>query len=425
MKNLKNVEFIPKNGKNCLRYIVKVEGNQYIITDWMYDIIEMIFCNFDTGIISEHIKKKYNTAISAKRIENYIIPLLVHIKILNHSKLDINNVSYQLNSLDRFSTLHNMLQLKLKVKAFRPELAFKIAQCFTPLYKPFLIRVISFFTLILTTICLFQLFSSGLLVNPERMFLAIASALPLSIVFNILAAALHEFGHAAAAIKSNCKVGEIGIGIYLFSPVMYTQLDSANLISRHKRFIINFGGIYIEFYFINFLILISWLSQSDVYLLLAANQFFACIRNLNPFTKLDGYWLLSDWLEIPNLHKRIEFAFHEYIATKKIPKKPEGKVLLFFIILAICYTLAIISFFIIVLPRYLIEYPLLVSKYCNLLFTGFKNFDIASIFIGTWFLFIMFVPIVGISYLLIRLGKTLSTFFTIILPCSKNQKKNF
>ena len=91
MKNLKNVEFIPKNGKNCLRYIVKVEGNQYIITDWMYDIIEMIVCNFDTDIISEHINRVLKIAKGKIGGSNGAAELLgINVSTLRHRMKKLN-----------------------------------------------------------------------------------------------------------------------------------------------------------------------------------------------------------------------------------------------------------------------------------------------------------------------------------------------
>ena len=42
----------------------------------------------------------------------------------------------------------------------------------------------------------------------------------------------------------------------------------------------------------------------DIFFQLAFGAYYGALFNLNPFLALDGYYLLMDWLEIPNLRAR-------------------------------------------------------------------------------------------------------------------------
>ena len=121
---------------------------------------------------------------------------------------------------------------------------------------------------------------------------------------------LHEFGHAVSAYRFGCKVPTMGVALLVLWPVLYTDTnDSWKLRSRKQRLIIAASGILVELNIAVFALLLwSLLPEGP---LKAAMFFLAAVSwvvtlgiNLNPFVRFDGYYLLSDTLNIPNLHDK-------------------------------------------------------------------------------------------------------------------------
>jgi multidrug efflux pump subunit AcrA (membrane-fusion protein) len=122
--------------------------------------------------------------------------------------------------------------------------------------------------------------------------------------------ALHESAHGLTCKRYGGEVHEIGFLMLYFLPCFYGNVSDAWLFrERSKRLWVTFAGGYFEL-FVWSLAVFAWrLTQADslvhelsfVVLSVSGVQ---TLFNFNPLLKLDGYYLLSDWLAIPNLHQR-------------------------------------------------------------------------------------------------------------------------
>ncbi|MFY0256188.1 site-2 protease family protein [Chitinophaga sp. 30R24] len=112
---------------------------------------------------------------------------------------------------------------------------------------------------------------------------------------------LHEVGHIAAARKFGVKTGGIGIGFYFIMPVMYADISDIWSVSRWKRIIINCAGVYVELLLTAILGIYWWYSKNATVQLAFAVILIRTCMQLRPFFRSDGYWILSDLLQIPNL----------------------------------------------------------------------------------------------------------------------------
>jgi len=121
---------------------------------------------------------------------------------------------------------------------------------------------------------------------------------------------LHEFGHAYALKNYGCRVPSMGVAFLVLWPVLYTDAsDSWRLVSRRQRLLIGAAGIIVELSLAAIATMIwSFLAdgpiRSAVFLIASTTWIATLFINLNPFMRFDGYYLLSDWLEIPNLQNR-------------------------------------------------------------------------------------------------------------------------
>lgn len=120
----------------------------------------------------------------------------------------------------------------------------------------------------------------------------------------------HELGHALTSRRFGGQCHELGLMLLVFTPCLYANVsDSWRLSDKWKRMAISFAGIYVELLLAALATLIWWASQPGLINQLALNVMFVCsagtlLFNANPLMKYDGYYLLADWLEIPNLKQR-------------------------------------------------------------------------------------------------------------------------
>ena len=121
---------------------------------------------------------------------------------------------------------------------------------------------------------------------------------------------LHELGHAYAATRYGCKVATMGVAFLVLFPVLYTDVtDSWRLRSRRQRVLIASAGVLTEFYLALLCTFIwSFLPEgtlrSAVFVLATTSWIMTLGVNLNAAMRFDGYYILSDYLEVQNLQQR-------------------------------------------------------------------------------------------------------------------------
>ncbi len=133
------------------------------------------------------------------------------------------------------------------------------------------------------------------------------------IVFGITTA--HEFAHGLTCKHYGGEVHEVGFFMLLLMPCSYCNVSDAWMFrEKSKRLWVMFAGAWFEL-FVWSLGVFAWrLTQAGTlpnYLafVLLCSSGLATLFNYNPLIKLDGYYMLSDWLEVPNLHDRAHAYF--------------------------------------------------------------------------------------------------------------------
>lgn len=111
----------------------------------------------------------------------------------------------------------------------------------------------------------------------------------------------HELGHAAAANSRGVHHGPIGFAIYLIFPAFYTDVTPAWRLRRIDRIIVDLGGMYMSSLFATLALCMLVITGNHAFLLLTTAYDITIVLNLNPFIRMDGYWVLSDILGVPSL----------------------------------------------------------------------------------------------------------------------------
>lgn len=126
----------------------------------------------------------------------------------------------------------------------------------------------------------------------------------------VLAKLVHEFGHAAACKHYGGEVHKMGVMLLLFAPLPYMDATASwGFRGRFHRLLVGASGVLAEFAVAAIAALIWANTAPGVVNALAYNVIFVAsvstlLFNLNPLMRFDGYHILVDWLEVPNLFQR-------------------------------------------------------------------------------------------------------------------------
>jgi putative peptide zinc metalloprotease protein len=151
---------------------------------------------------------------------------------------------------------------------------------------------------------------------------------------------IHELGHAFTCRRFGGEVHELGIMFLVFVPAPYVDASSAwALPSKWQRAFVGAGGMIFEL-FVAALLAFVWIqTHNGAYPLVAQLSYNAMliasvstvIFNANPLLRYDGYYILSDLLEIPNLSQKSKdyslglIKRHIFRVKSPLPLPPPGQ----------------------------------------------------------------------------------------------------
>ncbi|MFH1300272.1 MAG: HlyD family efflux transporter periplasmic adaptor subunit [Planctomycetota bacterium] len=123
---------------------------------------------------------------------------------------------------------------------------------------------------------------------------------------------LHELGHAVACRQFGGECHEMGVMLLAFIPCLYVNVSDAwTMPSKWHRIIVSSAGIFVELIISAICVFLWWFSYPGLFHSLCLNVVFVCsvstlLLNGNPLLRYDGYYILLDLLEVPNLRQRAQ-----------------------------------------------------------------------------------------------------------------------
>ena len=127
----------------------------------------------------------------------------------------------------------------------------------------------------------------------------------------VVAKTLHELGHALACRHFGGECHELGILLLVFLPCLYCNVSDAWMFdSRWRRVAVDVAGMYVELVLAAICTFLWWFSVPGWFNSVCFNLMIVCSLNTllfngNPLLRYDGYYLLSDLLEVPNLRAAV------------------------------------------------------------------------------------------------------------------------
>jgi putative peptide zinc metalloprotease protein len=132
-------------------------------------------------------------------------------------------------------------------------------------------------------------------------------------LLSLIGAFIHETGHASALVSHGCKQTEIGFGLYIYYPVLYTDVSEAWKLPRHRRALIDAGGVYFQSVFQLLLLSLFFVNGSPILIYFFLFNDLIMFRTMNPFLRMDGYWLVADLFGIYNLREQSTKLIKHYV----------------------------------------------------------------------------------------------------------------
>jgi putative peptide zinc metalloprotease protein len=197
-----------------------------------------------------------------------------------------------------------LLALKFRVGVVSERMVWRIAGVFGPMFwSPVIFAGLALFVMLDVAIII----GGGLgQVVPSALALVYEPTLTLLVLGMVFASAVfHECGHVAACRYGGARPGKMGFGLYLVWPALYSTVTDSYRLSRAGRLRTDLGGVYFNAVFMAGMSL-AYLATGSPWLLVTivllhvetATQFLPVIR-------MDGYYILSDLIGVPDLFSRL------------------------------------------------------------------------------------------------------------------------
>jgi multidrug resistance efflux pump len=340
-------------------YIIKdpATGRFFRLREPEYFIARQLDGSTPLDIIRQRVEVQFGSALAQATIEQFI-ETLRRLGLLEAEEAEVGHLAHR-----RGRVRGNPLYLRLKV--FDPDRLFdrfvgKVRFLFTPYFLAFSAALI----LLAFGITIVNWGEIG----RDLFHLFRFQGLLLAWLIVLIVTTAHEFAHGLACKRFGGEVHEVGFLLIYFQPAFYCNVSDAWLFpEKAKRLWVTFAGAYFEIVVWAAATLTWRVTEPEtglnfVALVVMATSGIKTLFNLNPLIKLDGYYLLSDALEIPNLRQRafsylearLKRVWGSAIREIKEATPRERRIYLVYGSLAGAYSVALLGFIAVQLGSFLI-----------------------------------------------------------------------
>lgn len=339
---------VPETGEQYL--VVQAtrdqECNYFRISKHTYRLLELMNGTRDLTEIASEYNRRYSGTLDAPQV----LQILEKSRLKDWGIVDIDGSAQPVNH-------PKASYLWMRIKIFPADWVNRAAGLITWAFQPLFFWI----TLLLTNFTLLGIILlEDLNLQGIRSYFIENSVLALYAWYTATVL-FHELGHAAATRRFGARPGAIGFGFYLLSPVFYADVSDAWRLDRGKRIIVNFAGMYMQWVICAGMMLIYLIVNDAFWFYGALFTFVVSLYNFNPFLKYDGYWVLSDALNVPNLRERSNLALKGAVRALwngRIPAISWKETLL--LLYALCswgMMLLFLGFIVLINPSEIVRFP--------------------------------------------------------------------
>lgn len=365
-----DITFTPQVMRGKETFIVKDPVRRKFM---QFDHFGKYFCELCDGNrsitdITDQLNSDYpDYGIDEEYVLDYV-DHLVKLKLVLKDRFEFNVLLMERQKQDRE---RNNSLLHMKFPAFNPD----------PLLEWILARIRWMFSRPFKTLYLFLVVGSFLIIianlaevmNGLLTFYSFSgwSAIHILMLYVVivLIIVLHEFGHGVTCKYFGGEVPAMGfLIIYLINPALYCNVsDSYRFPRKMDRLWVVYGGVIVELFIGAVAVFVWWLTDPSLLIhdfafkIVIFCSVTSILFNMNPLLKYDGYYALSEMVEIPNLRKH-SFGYLGYLFRSALglpgDKPPGGprehRIYVIFGVAAVCYAVMIFSIIFSLLQKWLV-----------------------------------------------------------------------
>ena len=159
----------------------------------------------------------------------------------------------------------------------------------------------------------------------------------------LLSAVFHEIGHATASQRFGARPNDIGIAIYLVYLAFYSDVSNTWGLTPKKRVAVDLAGAYFQILIGDLFVLLYQFTGDRAFLIAVGMILISLLMCLNPIFKFDGYWTLTDLLDVGRLDLVPQtLGAHLWKRARRKPTSPlpwRGVSLFILSLYSICFVL--------------------------------------------------------------------------------------
>lgn len=345
-------------------YLVSNGKKYWKVSKAIYAVSLSLDGNRSISQIAEFVKENFNIEITDEEVE-FVIE-----KFFNTNGLLVNSDE----SVTKTHQNKKIKMLWVKFSLIPAKIVNKLS-ILTFLFNKYVLFIIGFILLVSLPIIWISNTNKTLINN------FLYSSIDNTIIiysYLIFSGFFHEFGHSTALKFNKAPVGNIGVGIYLIFPVFYANVTSAWILARAKRVMVDIGGIYFQSLIALLTYIIAMLVHSELLMTCVIISIMQIVSNLNPFIRMDGYWILSDSLGVTNINNEIlnqyRVLFYNIIHKEKKPMSLKRTQRVFIYIYSILLLIFLIYFLFVMSVTLYNTYGIIKSDFIN-----FSSMSVVSV----------------------------------------------
>jgi putative peptide zinc metalloprotease protein len=363
----------------------------------LYLVAEQIDGQRDYGAIAEGVSEKLGRNVSAENVQTLVEEKLWPLGVLAGP----GGEQPQVQKLDP------LLALKLRTAVVPKTLTKLLTTLFYPLFFP---PVIVALLAAVVAVDIWFFFFHGvaqplreLAYNPVLMLMVLGLV--------VIATALHEIGHATATRYGGAEPGDMGVGIYIVWPAFYTDVTDAYRLGRGGRLRTDLGGIYFNGLFVLITAGLYAVTRFEPLLILIIVQHMQVLQQLLPFLRLDGYYILSDLVGVPDMFARIKPTLKSSVPGSDVEEEAAAlkpwvrRVTLLWILILLPVLAFVFGMLIFNLPR-------MVATAYDSFFVQLDKVSSGSgldVAVGVIQILALLLPLAGITYTFARVGSRIAS----------------
>ncbi|WP_354644628.1 hypothetical protein [Kitasatospora camelliae] len=351
----------------------------------------------DTEVIAHRVSARYGREVSAGNVDYLIETKLRPMGITVPPGADGDHVDGPRSDL--------LLGLTGRRVLLREHRVARIARSLAWLHRPWVVAAVLLAAVALDV----WLFAFHGALGPVLQVLDQPVLLLAVFALTVLSLLFHEFGHASACTYGGAEPGNIGCGLYLLWPSLYTDVTDVYRIGRAGRLRADLGGVYFNVVFILGLSGGYFLTGQPLFLAAVLVAHVEIVEQLMPAVRLDGYFILGDLAGVPDLFGKIRPTLLSMLPGRPVSpevadlKRSARAVVTGWVLTMVPLLLVELGYVLWHLPRILATALHSLTEQVAATGAAFADRHLSAGLVGAIGIFLLLCPMAGGAYLAVRI----------------------